>query len=90
MPRYTFQVENGKTVCEMAGVELPDNDTARAYAIQFVAELFRSRNELYAAEWHLCSIHVLNDEETELFATTVREAALAEREQLRISQRVNH
>jgi hypothetical protein len=92
MPRYTFQVGNARAVCELSDIDLPDNDAAREYAIVFVSELFRSHSEIYSEEWHLCSLQVLGGDETEIFATTVPEAAMMERDSLRLQRHapVNH
>ena len=90
MPRYTFQVGNAAAVCELAGIDLPDNDTAREYAIAFVSELFHSHSEIYSDGWHLCSIQVLDRGKTEVFATTVVEAAMMERDELRALGLADH
>jgi hypothetical protein len=58
MPCYTFHVGDAATLIEMTGVDLEDNDTAREYAITFVAELFRSRHQDFP-DWESCNIQVL-------------------------------
>jgi hypothetical protein len=82
MPSYTFQVLNGDDVFEISDVDLPDSEVARHYAIRFASELFRSHHELCAGEWERCDIHVLTAKE-EIFATTVPQAALIERDDMR-------
>jgi hypothetical protein len=82
MPRYRFLVGNRKTVCEMSGIRLPDNETARMYAIAFASEIFRLHHEVCAGEWHICSVHALAADEEEVFRATVPEAAAMEREQM--------
>ena len=83
MPSYTFQVANGKAVyVEMSDVDLPDSEVARDYAIRFASELFRLHHEVCAGEWDACNIHVLTATE-EVFATTIPQAALLERDDMR-------
>ena len=82
MPKYRFLVGNQKRGCEMSGIQLPDDDTARSYAIAFAAEVFRLHYEVCADEWQICSVHALTREEEEVFSATVPEAAAMEREQM--------
>jgi hypothetical protein len=83
MPSYTFQVGNGGAVCiEAADIVLSDHDAAREFAIGFAAMIFRLHPELCAGEWERCAVHVLDDEE-EVFAATIPQAALIERDDLR-------
>jgi hypothetical protein len=83
MPSYTVKVGNNHVVCEMPDVVLTDDQAARDYAIEFASELFRSHHDLCSGQWHLCSIHVLTAANKEVFATTVVQAALIEREDMR-------
>jgi hypothetical protein len=83
MPCYTFHVGNAAAAIEVTGVDLQDNDTAREYAIAFVAELFRSRHQDFV-DWEACSIQVLGDDHTEVFATSIPTAAVMERDRLRL------
>jgi hypothetical protein len=63
MPCYTFHVGDAATVIEMTDVDLEDNDTAREYAITFVAELFRSRHQDFP-DWESCNIQVLGADQS--------------------------
>jgi hypothetical protein len=83
MPCYTFHVGDAATVIEMTGVDLEDNDTAREYAITFVAELFRSRPQDFP-DWESCSIQVLGADQSYVFATSIPTAAVMERDRLRL------
>ena len=82
MPSYTFQFVSHADVYELKDVDLPDSEVARHYAIRFASELFRTHHELGAGGWDLCAIHVLTARE-EVFATTVPQAALVERDDMR-------
>jgi hypothetical protein len=83
MPCYTFHVGDAATLIEMTGVDLEDNDTAREYAITFVAELFRSRHQDFP-DWESCNIQVLGADQSYVFATSIPTAAVMERDRLRL------
>ena len=83
MPCYTFQVRGGRITCEKPDVVLPDHRAARDYAIEFASELFRSHHDIYSGKWDFCSIHVVTETNEEVFAGTVGQAALIERNDMR-------
>src|SRR5229473_6991225 len=59
MPRYFFNLNDGqKIIPDLEGTELPDDDCARAHAIQVVRELARNREER-TRSWRLavCDAH---------------------------------
>src|SRR5215204_4733123 len=84
MRRYTFLVGSRNTICEMSGVRLPDDETACRYAVAFAAEVFRSHHELCAGDWQSCSVQVLTSAHEEILLTTVAEAAVMERDEMRL------
>ena len=46
MPRYFFNLNDGrKIIPDLEGTELPDDDSARAHAVQVARELARNREE---------------------------------------------
>jgi len=87
MPCYTFQVGNKNIICEQPDVVLPDDESARDYAIEFASELFRSHYQICSGEWHLCTIHVLTAANEQVFATTIGQAALMERDDIRLRRK---
>jgi len=92
MPCYKIQVGNKNIVCEMPDVVLADDEAARAYAIEFCSNLFNSHYELCSGQWHLCSVHVLTEANEQISAMTLADAALIERDYLRLQRKasVNH
>jgi hypothetical protein len=82
MPSYTFHVGYGKIVCEMSDIVLSDSDAARDFAIGFAAAIFRLQPDLCAGDWDRCAVQVMEDAE-EVFATTMPQAALIERDEMR-------
>jgi hypothetical protein len=41
MPRYFFNIQDGKTILDDEGIELPDLDSARAQAVTSSGEMLR-------------------------------------------------
>jgi hypothetical protein len=53
MPRYFFNLNDGqKIIPDLEGTELPDDDSARAHAVQVARELARNR-ERETRSWRL-------------------------------------
>ena len=53
MPRYFFNLNDGrKVIPDLEGTELPDDDSARAHAVQVARELARNR-ERETRSWRL-------------------------------------
>ncbi len=56
MPRYFFNLKDGRTTLDHEGTELPDIQTARREAVRFTGEVLRDRPDqtLWAGEpWRL-------------------------------------
>lgn len=80
MPRFSFQLESGDTSCELQGIDLPDAECAETFVIDLIAELFRRGEVFDGADWSICSVHVIGENEREVFTRTAGEIALRERE----------
>lgn len=55
MPRYHFNVHDGKDIPDTDGAELADLDAARVYAAQYASALLREQMEAFwkGDKWHI-------------------------------------
>ena len=82
MPRYDFSLEDDATILTVAQAEFPDEDTACDCAVQLLSALFARMHE-DAPDWSSCRIRVLAASGEEILASSVGQAALLERDQVR-------
>src|SRR5262245_31830607 len=60
MPRYFFDLVDGKKIYDKKGVSLPNDKAAREYAKTFARELMETKADLLGESWQAWSVQVCN------------------------------
>jgi hypothetical protein len=73
MPRYFFNIANGRSFDDVDGLELPDIAAARAEAMGFARDLMRLEPE--RRDWSRWAVRVTDDNRKPVFDLPFLEAA---------------
>jgi hypothetical protein len=68
MPRYYFNLQDGDTVMDTDGTDLPDVGAARIHATGVVRELTSNGGDILTQSWSGWTMSVQDERGTELFS----------------------
>jgi hypothetical protein len=87
MTKVAISLEDDRFVWATAQTELRDDNMASDYAMQFAALLFVSM-QAQAPDWSSCRIRIAAPNGVDLLVSSAAEAALLERDRVRVEARV--